>query len=359
VHEIGLYPYALKSEIPEIILDVILIAMYIFLVIREIIELIRERGNYLDDVWNIIDLTNYALFLIVLILRIILYITLSGIHFNSQIDQFNDLENVVFLDRVQKDFSGALLIIAWGLLLKYLRIVYSVGILMRIVKRQIFNVLNFLVVYVVFIVGFGAAFNITLSDSVYSFRSWPASILSLFRVITGDGTWDSIIQSSEYFSLALYVAHAIIGVILLLNLLIAMLNDSYASVIAVATVEYLCEKANIIDSYDSAVKKQLKDLSSASKMQNLLSDNDDEPPVPPTSETEPQLGETKDAKTDEAKEPPKTDEKKEEEKKGETPEQGESLELVVMSDKPSTATGTTKEEKKKDKYGVELLANEH
>lgn len=164
--------------------------------------------------------------------------------------------------------------------------------------RQVRNVVNFLFVYLVFLIGFSSAFNLLIGNENQSFRSWGISLwvsenfrrfnswqdhyfqgLSRWRWLGFNSrhkpvnNWKSLDLLWSWLALALMVVHAVIAIILLLNLLIAMLNQSYryascrvtthsiSDVIVEATVEHMCERANIILSYGATMRKDTKKMS--------------------------------------------------------------------------------------------------
>jgi len=120
------------------------------------------------------------------------------------------------------------------------------------------DISNFLAIYGVFAIGFSLAFHILIGQSVESMRSWERAFFATYRMIFGDFDWDAIEGTQRYFAMGLLFVHLSVSAILMLNLLIAMLNKSYADIVEKSTQEYLLERATLILNYATLnpIKKQ-------------------------------------------------------------------------------------------------------
>jgi len=149
----------------------------------------------------------------------------------------------------------------WVRAFKYIRIIESVGVHLRIVSQMIINLFVFFMIIMVFICGFSMAFQILLGDRDFANRSWGQSIVNMFRVAIGDADWTTIQESGDILAYILFITYIIICTILMLNLLIAMLNQSYTAIIEKARSEYLVERAGLILGFgkDKVEKTKLLD----------------------------------------------------------------------------------------------------
>jgi len=113
------------------------------------------------------------------------------------------------------------------------------------------NVLRFLVIYLVLTVGFAGTFSVLLSAQFYGFRTWASAILTLIQMTFGNVNWDFFNGLNDQYVMGLVVLYMFTSFILLLNLLIAMFNQSYSEVIAAAELEFLLERAKLLSEYHS------------------------------------------------------------------------------------------------------------
>jgi len=253
---------------------------------------------------------------------------------------FWEVQDVVNYRTIEEGFMSITSILLWVKILKFIRIIQQFGILIRIILKMISNVIIFLIIFMVIVIGFALSFHVVIGANVDSFDSFGSSILTLFRITYGQFDWSGIQNSHNGLAVALYFLYVTTSAILLLNLLIAMLNQSYTQVISSAKSEYMIEKAGIILTYGSNPVKTIEveeespvpfyeisiknkqpvekviELSSSDDVErdksdqtnDMLSDSSKES-VPISSEPK-NDGEKKDEKKDEEKKEEKTEEKK-------------------------------------------------
>lgn len=113
--------------------------------------------------------------------------------------------------------------------------------------------LEFMTLYIVFLVGFAVAFYSLFYDIVGSeaneinpqFDGFMVSLLSTFRMMAGDWDWEVFDASGLGIAYAMFVIYILLSNIMLLNLLIAMMSNSYELVKFSAEREWL----NVFASY--------------------------------------------------------------------------------------------------------------
>jgi len=124
------------------------------------------------------------------------------------------------------------------------------------------DVLRFCLVFFLFILGFGTAFlalqSVPYPSPVSGWVQMFANLYGMFQVITGgaDYTFAGFVSQSwgGFFNgvgTLLQVFYAIIMTIMLLNLLIAMMGDTYGIVKEATEMEYIQYKAQIIMSLEN------------------------------------------------------------------------------------------------------------
>jgi Polycystin cation channel len=284
---VKLVPYELPSDFLLLTLEICLLIAWIVNVVREIYQLVNAPTTYKGDFWNVADVTSLVLVAILAVLRIVT----SGIGsaLRARIDQKIDTEferavnftqtsdqndeqsalfepmwRMGFLQAREREIAALLLIVTWFTLLKFLRLHPDIGILLRIIKKELRDASIFLVVYLAVLFGFAVAFHMLVGVHYHDFRTVWSSTYALFRLSIGDFKTYSFGSTGDYLAFVLFILYLAISVILLLNLLIAMLNQSYANVYEEASLEYLSERAKVIQSYSirewrDKAKKSKKD----------------------------------------------------------------------------------------------------
>lgn len=152
---------------------------------------------------------------------------------------------------------AAAVCMGWLLTISFTRgvraIHYFYRMLMSIILRDI---LRFLVVYTFVIVAFGFAFHVLFQASTATVDDYPTpadTLFLTFNMMIGmgelfDGTFEqnmAAVNRSATYAKVLYLFYIILSTIVMLNLLIAMMNDSYSMVLQENTVMWRIESVSM------------------------------------------------------------------------------------------------------------------
>lgn len=118
---------------------------------------------------------------------------------------------------------GPLIFIKW---IKFARGTRALGPFVRMIAKMLSDILVFVMVYCVFLGGFAFAFFILQLEGC---KSYFTAVTTALNICLGSWDWDSIYEGG-LLAIVLFVAFAVIGTIMLLNLLIAMMGNTYDKV---------------------------------------------------------------------------------------------------------------------------------
>ena len=214
-------------------------------IFQEVLQVKREPGHYLSSLWNCTDAFTYLL----LLLDLVMWWELPS----------SSATYVV---------SGSVALLLWVKLLFYFRGFKTTGILVRTVLQITADIRYFLTILVVCMVGFGNAFYIIAQVDLHgysdptstscadgdsmaclndAFGTYYETLCSLFSAMTG--SYDLTVFDASSVSVLptiLYFAYIIVQMVIMLNLLIAIMGDSFARVSSNALGEWRREQALII-----------------------------------------------------------------------------------------------------------------
>ena len=128
-----------------------------------------------------------------------------------------------------KGVSAVLLVIGWMYMLEYLRCLKKLHALVIIFKLIfIKDVLWIMCIFVVILLGFGTAV------SIYLDLTWIGCIYHVYATMLGDGKLfeDEAISGSSGIR-AVFAIYLLMSVVVLLNMLIAMMNNRYSKVVEI------------------------------------------------------------------------------------------------------------------------------
>ncbi|CAF1293695.1 unnamed protein product [Adineta ricciae] len=142
-------------------------------------------------------------------------------------------------------------IIGWGYMLFFIMALQLTGpFVFMIYKMLSIDILRFCIIYIVFLIGFSQAFFVLLdSNGLIGFLT---SVKQCFFGMLGDFDLDQYNESTfQNVNILLLVVYVVVVSILLLNLLIAMMGDTYGKVIESATQIWHLERARIVSAIEN------------------------------------------------------------------------------------------------------------
>lgn len=142
------------------------------------------------------------------------------------------------------------IVFVWAKFLYFLRAFPSTGYLVALVVRISSDIKPFLKIIGVIVIGFAHAFwvlNNNLEHPSMPFATFPSSLLRSFAFMVGEFTYEDFQDSQvENFTLALSSVYMALVAILLVNLLIALMGNSYELVMNQAKSQFYWEVSSAI-----------------------------------------------------------------------------------------------------------------
>jgi hypothetical protein len=205
---------------------VILFTLQIFFVAIELNQMMRDFKGYISSFWNIIDCSsiafNYALLIMVM----------AG--------SDPEMENAI---------AGIAVLLFWSRVFYLLRVFDSTAYLVSMITAIISDMVYFMYALIITMLAFGNAYFIlgrnTEDDNFAGSDIWEAWIYSV-RTGLGDFNTDGFGTSDEVLIWIIWFINTIIIVIILLNLVIAIMGDTFGRVQETQEATKLQEFANIM-----------------------------------------------------------------------------------------------------------------
>ncbi|GAB9464332.1 hypothetical protein Gpo141_00001765 [Globisporangium polare] len=190
----------------------------------------KELGSiraYLRDGWNWFDLVQILCVWMLLITEVI---GMSNPNYGATPDfelvEVQDSLEAISTWRKYNLRTTVMSIIGPQIFIRWIRFArgnLTLGPFVRMIFKMFTDIALFLLVFAVFLFGFAFAFFILQLEG---FRSYFGAIMSVYQISLGSWAWDSIYEGGP-IAIMFFVAYTIIGTIMLLNLLIAMLGNTY------------------------------------------------------------------------------------------------------------------------------------
>ena len=219
-----------------IILLIIQIIFDIYFIKEEFYQFYMNPIEYITDIWNILDIIVIYTNITACILRLIY------------------MNDTLFIDILLCISS----ITGYFNILYYLRAFESTGPLVSMILRISTDMKYLLIVVLLVALGFSQAFwIISNEDKLLPFGTFENSVLNSFVFMLGGYDPSAFIGTRLYkFALGLSCLYMIIVSILLLNLLIALMGDSYSSVRGKGLAQWRLEQAQIITEMQGSMTEE-------------------------------------------------------------------------------------------------------
>jgi len=251
-----IFRYLTSRDNVVLILECVFMGMIVMYTLEEIVEMFRSKWAYFGDLWNYIDWANL----------IILYIVI-GIRFwsHSNISKFTpliDSEAVTYIDfpPIASFSTKELNISAFNFFLVYFKIFKFLGSVPRMnsilktCSNAAFDLWLFSVMAVIVLTGFAAAFYTCFGSSVGQYKTIGSALSGLLLTSLGDINYSDLVDANGVMAPILFYSYILMVFFILLNMFLAILNDSYADVKAEETVESLNYYKNLKDKFTNGLK---------------------------------------------------------------------------------------------------------
>jgi Ion transport protein len=151
----------------------------------------------------------------------------------------------------RRALQGIVAVLLWLKLLHFLRAFFVTGPFIRMVLAILNGIMPFMLILVVVMIAFSHGLSMLFVDSddpdlVFEYSSWNG-LLKAYQLLLGD--FDvSELRRAEYTVVALvfFIVFTLFGLILLLNLLIALMSSIYERVQSNVLEEWYAERADLI-----------------------------------------------------------------------------------------------------------------
>ena len=190
-------------------------------------------NTYCTDVWNVLDLLRLGCWSTVIFWYVQI---LTDPHATSlKLPMADDtasprLDNVAILWRTYNNVNGVIIILCLFTIFKHMNKSPEHGILIRTIARASGNLLKFLIAFTLVFAYFAVMGVIMFGSALEEFSDVWSSTQVLFMMMTGEYGYEPIWEVDEIAAPVFYYSYLLLVFFLLLNILLAILMDTYASI---------------------------------------------------------------------------------------------------------------------------------
>lgn len=229
--------YDFFQKVPEIYCYIYCIFGILFPIIG---HLKRDPIGYLKVMWSYIDITLMLIMIGIIVLRVLLYFECESIITSISRQSFNkatDLSLVNYYMSISWGFEAYAALMACLRFLNYFKI-QSMTIIWDTLARGSKSIFAFFLVFIVLMCSFTQMVRIVYGCNIFAFINFGSSISSLFMTLLGAlNYYPSMSLVSPYFTPIFYTIFMFLMFFVILNIFVAILNESFGVIIALEDKE--------------------------------------------------------------------------------------------------------------------------
>jgi len=189
---------------------------------------------YLSSGWNIVDITNYSLFLFAFGIRVGALSSVFSIRKEvSDLDRDNpfsehiDFYSVVFVLSLSVLINSINACLTWLKMFKYLQVFPRMALLTNTLSQAVKPLSVFIFIITIVLVGTSQGFAMAFGVDVRGYRNMLHALLSSLRMMVGDFDYPALEDSSPWLGPLLFWLYIFLVFFVLVSVFIALLSEAY------------------------------------------------------------------------------------------------------------------------------------
>eukprot|EP00232_Nephroselmis_pyriformis_P001496 CAMPEP_0182913856 /NCGR_PEP_ID=MMETSP0034_2-20130328/38248_1 /TAXON_ID=156128 /ORGANISM="Nephroselmis pyriformis, Strain CCMP717" /LENGTH=1001 /DNA_ID=CAMNT_0025050585 /DNA_START=146 /DNA_END=3151 /DNA_ORIENTATION=+ len=224
------YRYVTYADTIIMGLELVFCAMIVWYTIEELVEINRQRWAYFKEAWNYLDWANLMIFYTVIGLRIASVLRIQGFDFESVTIDYVDFPVLGVFASQELNISSLNFFLMYFKIFKYLSAVPRMDSILVTVSAASFDLALFMVMAVCITFGFAAAFYVCFGATLFNYKTIGDCFGALTRALLGDFDYQELSDANRVMAPVLFYAYFVMVFFVLLNMFLAIINDSYAEV---------------------------------------------------------------------------------------------------------------------------------
>eukprot|EP00753_Platysulcus_tardus_P001175 PLAT11123.1.p1 GENE.PLAT11123.1~~PLAT11123.1.p1 ORF type:complete len:840 (+),score=465.31 PLAT11123.1:32-2551(+) len=213
-------------------LEVLVLLFVCYYVLGEYRKM-REAGvlTFLSEPFNVIVVLNLLLFFFFFGVRIYVYLASVALLDSSNLESYVNMQDIGFWYSMQEYALGFNVVLSTVKMFRYVQVSDRLSLLVRTFQKGTEDMLYFLVVLMLLLIGYAMAFYIVYGTNVEGFRTLPLSIFTLFKSLLGEfGFVDDVQKGNRYLGPFLFLTYMFFVAFICLSMFFAIVDDAFEEV---------------------------------------------------------------------------------------------------------------------------------
>ncbi|XP_041362676.1 uncharacterized protein LOC121378529 [Gigantopelta aegis] len=232
VRTMTLFPYLGAYGIVVALTDACCAVCVSYLMVREMKKLVKQRCSYFREFWNTLQFALLLASIIALAMYIGRYV-LTEYMIRKVVklrDKFHNFQRLALWEEL---FSYLLAMVMFTSILKMihlLRFNKRITVLAATFRMAAHELRAFSVIFIVFLMAFASASYTAFGRQVQGYRSLLHTLESLLSFALGEYQYQELYRVNRIVGPVFFIAYIIFIILILINIFVAILNDSFAVV---------------------------------------------------------------------------------------------------------------------------------
>ncbi|XP_069755503.1 polycystin-2-like protein 1 [Narcine bancroftii] len=212
--------------------EIIFCVFILYYIVEEILEIRIHKLQYIKCVWNCLDLVVILLSLLSIgfhIFRTIKVNILMGALLTDP-ESYADFEFLAFWQTQYNNMNAVNLFFAWIKIFKYISFNKTMTQLSSTLARCAKDILGFAIMFFIVFFAYAQLGYLLFGTQVENFSTFLKCIFTQFRIILGDFNFDEIDNANRILGPIYFVTYVFFVFFILLNMFLAIINDTYSEV---------------------------------------------------------------------------------------------------------------------------------
>ncbi|XP_072095929.1 polycystin-2-like protein 1 [Mobula birostris] len=212
--------------------EIIFCIFILYYIVEEILELRLHKLQYFKCIWNCLDLVVILLALLSIgfhIFRTIKVNILMGALLTDP-ESYADFEFLAFWQTQYNNMNAVNLFFAWIKIFKYISFNKTMTQLSSTLARCAKDILGFAIMFFIVFFAYAQLGYLLFGTQVQNFSTFLKCIFTQFRIILGDFNFDEIDNANRILGPIYFVTYVFFVFFVLLNMFLAIINDTYSEV---------------------------------------------------------------------------------------------------------------------------------
>lgn len=186
--------------------------------------------KYRSQFWNLIDLTNSLIFILMIGFRITTITMLGSINWKPKASEYVDFRSVAWIIYQMTNWTAANILLAYIKIFKYVRLSPRLAILLESLARSYEDLKSFSVLFAMVFMAYAISCWVAFGRDLESFKDLTSSVYFLISVILGEVSFNQLRESNQYLGPFLFISYVLVVLFTLVNIFICIVCNAHAAV---------------------------------------------------------------------------------------------------------------------------------